>query len=50
MANCNCGSCHWCIKDKQGDMICGNDSSEYVADYVSEEHWCEEYQAEEQED
>ena len=46
MAKCNCNSCHWCLKEKNGDMFCGNDSSEYLADYVSKTHWCKEYEEE----
>lgn len=46
MEKCNCSSCHWCIKEKNGDMFCGNDASEYLADYVDKDHWCEEYEEE----
>ena len=48
MAKCNCNSCRWCVKEKNGDMICANDRSEYLADYVSEDHWCEEHEEEQE--
>lgn len=38
-----CNTCGWCHRDENKDMICCNDESEYVADYVDETHWCEEY-------
>lgn len=35
-----CGSCKWCHKDELNDLICVNGNSEYVTDYVDEEHSC----------
>ncbi len=38
-----CGNCEFGHWDKTQGYICKNDESEYFADYVVHEHWCEEF-------
>lgn len=38
----NCGNCDYCQKDGL-DMICTNEDSEYLADYVEEQHCCDDW-------
>lgn len=42
MAKKNCGNCDYCQKDGL-DMICTNEDSEYLADFVEENHYCYEW-------
>lgn len=39
-----CKTCKWCEKNELKDMICVNDESEYVADFVDEKHYCIDYE------
>lgn len=38
-----CSTCEYCEKDENNDFICVNYDSEYVADFVDENHFCEEW-------
>lgn len=38
-----CKNCKFCNIDELGDMVCTNEDSEYVADYVEENHTCEDW-------
>ena len=42
MKNRNCGNCEYCEKEN-GDLVCVNQLSEYVSDYVEESHTCDEW-------
>lgn len=38
-----CGTCRYSHYDKMQGYVCVNDESEYVADFVEYEHWCEDW-------
>lgn len=38
----NCGNCDYCA-EKGEDLVCVNQESEYVADYVDDDHICDEW-------
>lgn len=38
-----CGTCKYGHYDKMQGYVCVNDESEYVADFVEYEHWCEDW-------
>jgi hypothetical protein len=40
----NRSSCKWYIKSTKGDWICSNFESEYLCDYVSDDHTCVDYE------
>lgn len=40
-----CGNCKYGHYDKMQGYVCVNDESEYVADFVEYEHWCEEWES-----
>ena len=40
-----CGTCKYGHYDKMQGYVCVNDESEYVADFVEYEHWCEEWES-----
>ena len=42
MTEC-CGTCKYVHYDKVQGYVCVNDESEYVADFVEYEHWCEDW-------
>lgn len=39
-----CGNCKYAYYDKEQGYVCTNDDSEYIADFVEYEHWCEEFE------
>ncbi len=39
-----CGTCKYGHYDEMQGYVCVNDESEYVADFVEFEHWCEEHE------
>ena len=43
MAKKKCGNCNWCAKEGE-DLVCVNSDSEYVADYVEQDHVCDEWE------
>ena len=43
----NCGSCKYGHYDDEEGYMCANSDSEYVADYVEFEHWCEDFEEKE---
>lgn len=45
-----CGTCKYGHYDKMQGYVCVNDESEYVADFVSFEHWCEDWESKNDED
>lgn len=45
----NCGNCNYCAENGE-DLVCANPESEYVSDYVSEDHSCDEWDGTEDED
>lgn len=45
-----CGTCKYGHYDKMQGYVCVNDESEYVADFVEYEHWCEEHTEKNDED
>lgn len=45
----NCGNCNYCAENGE-DLVCVNDKSEYVADFVSENHSCDEWDGTDDED
>lgn len=45
----NCGNCNYCAENGE-DLICVNEQGEYLADYVSEEHSCDEWEGIEEAD
>lgn len=44
----NCENCRWCATEENDDMVCVNSDSEYVADFVDENHYCEEFEEKEE--
>lgn len=44
----NCGNCGYCAENGE-DLVCVNDQSEYLADFVSASHTCEDWDGEEEE-
>ena len=38
-----CGTCKYGHYDKMQGYVCVNDESEYIADFVEYEHWCEDW-------
>jgi len=45
MANAECcGTCESALYDKVNGYVCTNGESDYIADFVEYEHWCEEYE------
>lgn len=45
-----CGTCKYGHYDKMQGYACVNDESEYVADFVQYEHWCEDWVSKNDED
>ena len=45
-----CGNCKYGRYDKMQGYVCVNDESEYVADFVEYEHWCEDWVSKDDED
>ena len=45
----NCGNCDYCAESGL-DLVCVNDQSEYLSDFVSEEHVCDEWDGNEEEE
>lgn len=45
-----CGTCKYGHYDKIQGYVCVNDESEYVADFVEYEHWCEDWESKNDED
>lgn len=45
----NCGNCNYCAENGE-DLVCANPESEYVSDYVTEDHSCDEWDGTEDED
>ena len=45
----NCGNCDLCVTDSE-DLICVNDQSEYLGDYVEESHCCDGWSGSEDEE
>lgn len=43
MTKKNCENCNWCEKEGE-DLICVNSESEYAADYVEENHVCDDWE------
>ena len=41
--NGRCGTCKYGHYDKMQGYVCVNDESEYVADFVERDHWCEDW-------
>ncbi|MCU6748025.1 hypothetical protein OCV51_10240 [Faecalicatena acetigenes] len=41
--NSCCGTCKYGHYDEMQGYVCVNYESEYVADFVEREHWCEEH-------
>ena len=39
-----CGNCKYGHYSKEQGYLCTNCDSEYAADFVEHEHWCEEYE------
>ena len=42
-----CGTCEWSMYDKVNGYVCTNGESDYVADFVEYEHFCDEYEEKE---
>lgn len=45
-----CGTCKYGHYDKMQGYVCVNGESEYVAGFVSFEHWCEDWESKNDED
>ena len=45
----NCGNCNWCAENGE-DLVCVNNDSEYVADFVEENHSCDSWEGNEEEE
>ena len=45
----NCGTCNYCAENG-GDLVCVNQESEYVGDYVEKNHSCGDWDGTEDED
>lgn len=45
-----CGTCKYGHYDKMQGYVCVNDESEYIADFVEYEHWCEDWVSKNNED
>lgn len=42
-----CGECKYTYYDEMQGYVCTNDESEYIADFVEYDHWCEEFEEKE---
>lgn len=42
-----CGTCAFSCYDRTNGYVCACEHSEYIADYVDRDHWCEEYEGRE---
>ena len=42
MCEC-CGTCEYGLYDRMNGYVCVNIESEYFADFVEHDHYCEEY-------
>lgn len=42
-----CGNCEYAIYDKVDGYVCTNGQSEYIADFVEYEHYCDDYEEKE---
>ena len=45
----NCGNCNYCAENGE-DLVCVNNESEYVADFVSLKHSCDEWSGKDDEE
>ena len=45
----NCSNCDYCAENGE-DLVCVNDQSEYLSDFVTEEHVCDEWDGNEEEE
>ena len=45
----NCGNCNWCAENGL-DLVCVNNESEYVADFVDVNHSCDAWEGNEEEE
>ena len=45
----NCGNCDWCAENGE-DLVCVNNESEYLADFVDENHSCDAWSGNEEEE
>ena len=43
----NCGNCDYCAENGEY-LVCVNDQSEYLYDFVTEEHVCDEWEGSEE--
>ena len=44
-----CSNCDYCAESGEG-LVCVNDQSEYLSDFVTEEHVCDDWDGTEEED
>ena len=44
-----CSNCDYCAENGE-DLVCVNDKSEYLSDYVTEEHVCDDWDGNEEEE
>ena len=44
-----CGNCDFCEREC-GDLVCVNDQSEYLADFVEETHTCDDWSGSEEDE
>lgn len=45
----NCGNCDYCAENGE-DLVCVNQDSEYIADYVEPNHVCDDWDGTEEDD
>lgn len=45
----SCGSCDFCEKQSD-DLVCVNDQSEYLADFIETNHVCDDWSGSEEEE
>ena len=44
-----CGNCDYCAESGQ-DLVCVNEESEYLSDFVEPDHVCEDWEGSEEEE
>ena len=45
----NCGNCDYCAENGE-DLVCVNQNSEYLSDFVEPEHVCDDWDGDEEEE
>ncbi len=49
MEDKNCGNCNYCVENGE-DLVCVNNQSEYLGDFVEPDHCCCDYEGDGEDD